>query len=114
MPEKDDGEGNISPHIFTRQLRHFDNQLSEFRQFYYSHSAEQRKQLREWLEKVSNLQEKGYDWNLNIRVHAENDVFDDNGELIRWGDAIFTPATMLRAIKAWDEGNNFTPSSVLP
>ncbi len=114
MLEKEDGEGNKSRDAFTRQLRHFDNQLSEFRQSYDSRSAEERKQLREWLEKVSNLQEEGYDWNMNIRVHTENDVLDDNGELIRWGDADLTPATMLQAIKAWDEGDNFTPSSVLP
>jgi len=113
MSMKDDSDGGNFRHFFTMQLKQFDNQLSEFRQFYESHSTEERKQLREWLEQISELQ-RAARWNMRIQIHAENDIFDGDDELIRWADAVFAPATMLSAISAWDAGNNFTPSSALP
>lgn len=113
MSMKDDADGSSFDHVFAKGLRHFDNQLSDFRQFYESHSMEERKQLRDWLEKVDELQQTA-DWNMDIKIHAENDVFDDNGELIRWADATFSPRTMLSAISAWDQGDDFAPSTELP
>lgn len=113
MSMKDDADGRNFDHVFRTQLRHFDNQLSEFRQFYESHSTEERKQLRDWLEQVNQLQQAA-NWNISIRIYAENEILNDNDELIHSASAVFTPTTMLSAISAWDQGDNFTPSTVLP
>jgi hypothetical protein len=49
-----------------------------------------------------------------LNVSAESDECDDQGNVLRWADARFSPMTMLAAIKAWDEGNDFAPPGVLP
>ena len=113
MSANDNAGGDDFAHVFTGQLKQFDDKLSDFRQFYESHSTEEREQLRQWLEQLDASQTAAK-WKMNIQIHAENDVLDDKGDLLRWADAVFTPATMLSAISAWDQGDNFTPNSVLP
>lgn len=96
------------------QQRHFDDQLADFRQFYESFLSEERAKLRAWLEKVDAVEKEGLEWNAFITVRTENDECDEKGNVLRWGDSEFSPATMLMAIKTWDGGNHLAPDGVLP
>jgi len=99
------------PH--NSQLRHFDQETTEFRRVYESLTPDERRGLREWLEAVDALGQKcPFDWCLRVKV--EHDEFDENGDKVDERNAEFMAYTMLMAIKCWDEGKPFVPDTVYP
>jgi len=100
-------------YVFCRQLRHFDQEMTEFRCVYESFAPDERKEVREWLEAVDVLWKKcPFDWGLLVKVR--HDEFNDSGEKVDERNADFIAYTMLMAIKSWDEGQPFVPDTVLP
>lgn len=96
------------------QQRHFDNQLSDFRQFYESFPPGERAKIKAWLEKVEAVGREGLEFNMLLNVKVENDECDERGTVLRWADCQFSPMTLLAAIRAWDAGEDFAPPGVLP
>jgi hypothetical protein len=92
----------------------FDGKVSDLRQWYESHSLEERGELRAFLEKVNADAREADKWGIELRACSRLDVYDDAGELTNWVDAEFDPWTILSAIAAWDQGEEFAPSSVRP
>ena len=114
MTEPNERGRGRKPDVFTSQLRHFDEQLSDFRSQYDNFTADERSGFRAWLERVEVLYSEGHEWNALLKVRTEYDVCDAAGNTLRWADADFSPKTMLAAVRAWDAGEDFAPSSVLP
>lgn len=114
MAESDGREEGRTPDVLASQLRHFDCQIADLRQWYDSLVPSEREQFRAWLERVIIVASEGSQWGALLRVGTEYDVCDRDGNTLWWADAEFSPRTMLDAVKAWDAGEAFTPSSVLP
>lgn len=110
MDESDDSGSRPFRHVFAQHLRKLDNDLAEFRLLYDSFDADERIRFRQWLERVSALNAEST-WNVCLRVKCETDVLDEDDNLLRWADAELSPTTMLRAIRAWDAGEEFAPDS---
>ena len=102
------------PDVFITQLRGFDEKLANFRTYYDNFEAEDRPRFRAWLERAIALSEEESEFGALIRIQTEHDQYDSDGNLVGWADAEFTPATMMSAIRAWEAGNEYAPSSVRP
>ena len=70
--------------------------------------------FRAWLERVQTLNAEGQQWCASLQIQTQYDVCDEAGNTLRWADVGFSPTTMLAAVRAWDAGEDFAPSSVLP
>ena len=106
--------GNRERNPFTAQLRSFDERIANFRCLYDGYSAEEKSGFRAWIERAATLSAEGGEWCAMLRIKTEYDVCDESGETIRWCDAEFSAATVLSAIRAWDEGQEYAPSSIWP
>jgi hypothetical protein len=113
MAHDDGKEGGKFRDIFSIQLRHFDRQLLEVREFHESLGPEERAEMRDWLEKVIKL-ERECKLTMHLRVHVDNDCFDDDGNQTHGGAANFSASTILAAIASWEKGEPFTPTSIMP
>ena len=114
MPDHNrDGRRRVSD-IITMQLRGFDQRLADFRVYYDSCDAEDRTRFRAWLERAAALNEEGSELGALIQIRTELDLCDSDGNRTSWVDAEFSPSTMMSAIRAWEKGEEFTPSSIQP
>lgn len=111
MSESDESGRRRRLNHETAELRKFDEDVSELREFYNNFDIEERSQFRAWLEQVASLATEGYQQSVLLRIRTQYDVCDENGETLRWGDVEFSPGSMLAAIKAWDAGEDFAPES---
>ena len=110
-----DGRGRRrGPDVFTSQLLSFDEMVADFRSLYDNFTAKERSNFRAWLESVKTLNAEGDQWCARLLVKIECDEFDEAGNTLRWADVVLSPRTMLAAVRAWDAGEDFAPSSVLP
>lgn len=99
---------------FTMHLRNFDLRVTELRRMYALLSAEERKQLRAWMEKLNDLEDECPINDIYVMLHTATDEFDEQGKQVHSGDVELTPWTMLQAFDAWDKGETFTPDSIMP
>lgn len=100
-------------HVFARQLRYFDQEMTEYRSVYDSLKQDERRDLRQWLEAVQSLGDKcPFEWHLEVKV--EHDIYDERGEKVDERNAEFMAWTMLAAMDCWDKGEPFVPNSILP
>jgi hypothetical protein len=94
----------------AREQRRLDEQVADMRSFYASLPPEEKVGLREWLKRLIALWDE-FPYEAGLRLRIENDVYDKDGNVLRWGDFEFSPFTILRAIEAWDKGDGFTPQT---
>ena len=110
---EDDGSG-IDWDCKSR-LPRFDAELIEFRQIYEECDPEERTKLRTWIEKVKALEnDEDNLWQLFLRIRAENEQVDDDGNPTHIGVMESSPSNYLAAINAWDRGEPFAPDSYIP
>lgn len=96
--------------IEGRLVRKFDQQLQEFKLCFEAFKPERRQWLKQWLTRAEELQrEMPTEFHLNIRVHADHVAMDPEGEVYYEGHGDFRPAILLKAIEAWEQGEDFSP-----
>lgn len=110
-PNPDD---NALKHVFSSQLKNFDLQISECRRWFESFSSEEQKQIRDWLEKLAECASQGGQWGATARAFIENEKVDEEGHPPHVGTTLLSPHTLLMAVRAWENGGDFTPDSVRP
>lgn len=96
----------IDAKIVTR----FDQALQEFRLVYDNSNSAERIRLRDWLSDTEELVESGKEfWGILLRIRVGHSYSDAEGESVYEGSADFNPSVMVRAMDAWDKGEEFTP-----
>jgi len=106
--------GNRGGDPFTSQLRSFDERIANFRNLYVEYSVDEKSRFRAWIERAATLSAEGDEWCAMLRVRTEYDVCDESGNTILGCDAEFPPSTVLGAIRAWEAGQEYAPSSTQP
>ena len=100
--------------MWMQQLRDFDNRIADFRTWYFEFTEAERREVRAYLEDLIACEERGHNYSIEIRAISRLDTVGEDGEVTGWLDAQFSPATMVRAIEAWDRGDAYAPSSIRP
>ena len=112
MAEMNGGNRGLNP--FTSQLRSFDERIANFRSLYDEYSVEEKSRFRAWIERAATLSAEGDEWCAMLRIRTEYNECDESGTPIRGCDAEFSASTVLKAIRAWEAGQEYAPSSTQP
>jgi len=91
-----------------------DQELQVLRSTYEGLSVEERAELRKWLIALSEVsaQTRYLPHEMSVLVQVDNTVYDQEGEAVGGGTASLSPRVVLRAIEAWDKGEQFTPGAL--
>lgn len=97
--------------LSSRVIQRFDQELQEFRASYMSMTETDRRDFREWLEQLAETIERKPSNRLpiSIKVTIDNSITDENGDVVYDGVSRFSAVVMRDAIRAWDDGDEFTP-----
>jgi hypothetical protein len=100
--------------IQARQARTFDQQLQEFKLSYEALTPDGRQWLKHWLTRADELaREPSSELCLGLRVHVDHVATDPEGEVYYEGHGDFGPAILIKAIEAWERGEDFSPIALV-
>ncbi len=89
-------------------LREFDQELQEVRSLYDVLSNTERDRFRDWLAQLAELSESPVKFlPMRVKIQTDNTSLDD--ETDNHASASLSPKVMLKAVEAWDNGEEFTP-----
>ena len=98
--------------VSSQVTQQFDQQISEFKDYYDGIPPDERTLVRTWLEDLVDVISKcPPSFQGHIKANIDNSQFDENGEPIYIGGASLRPKNMLDAVRAWDDGDEFTPNA---
>ena len=91
----------------------FDRQLQEFKRYFEALNPGGRQWLKQWLIRAEELQGDMQSQSpVSIRIHVDHVEIDPEGDTRYEGHAHFGPAILLKAIDAWEKGEEFTPPPI--
>jgi hypothetical protein len=95
----------------SKVVQRFDQELQELRASYLALPETERRDFRAWLEQLVDAIEKQplKSLRIAIKVTIDNSIADENGDIVYDGTARFSAVVMRDAIRAWDDGEEFTP-----
>jgi hypothetical protein len=100
--------------IQTRRARQFDQELQEFKLSFESLTSEGQTWLKQWLARAEEMaREVPNELGMSIRVHVDHLATDSEGDVHYEGHGTFGPATLLKAIQAWETGEEFSPDALV-